>query len=149
MRMRNALLVVLAGLAVGGPVAQAQIAPIVVRPARDHPGCEIYLKADGSRLLYRQQPVAAGGPCPTEFVRATVTRFGADSYRLQGRDLDCIITPQGQGRCTREPPRPVVPASAPSGPPSPAPAAAEPATPAPATPGPAVPAQPGGLPNPR
>lgn len=80
-------------------VALAQIAPIVIRAAKDHPECQIYLKADGSRLLFHGKVVAAGGKCPPEFLRGTVTCFGATTYRLWVPDADCIITPEGWGQC--------------------------------------------------
>ncbi len=81
--------------------ALAQIQPIVIRPATGHPQCEVYLKADGSRLMFKGKPVAARGTCPPEFLRGTVVRFGAETYRLQipSESADCVITPQGLGRC--------------------------------------------------
>lgn len=83
------------------PAARAQIAPIAIREAKDHPGCRIYLKADGSRLLFKQKPIAAGGNCPPDFLRGTVTRFGPSTYRLRAQGgVDCVITPAGLGRCS-------------------------------------------------
>ena len=64
--------------------AQSQIQPIVIRPDTDHQNCQIYLKADGSRLLFKGKPISASGACPSDYMRGTVTRFGADTYRLQG-----------------------------------------------------------------
>ena len=114
--MRQALIAALAVTVVAPGIAAAQIVPIVIREANDHPGCQLYLKSDGSRLMYKGKPIAAGGRCPAEFLPGRVTRFGADSYRLQGQDLDCIINPQGLGRCTREPPVAAPPAPQQSGP---------------------------------
>jgi hypothetical protein len=88
------------GLAAATPAAaQSQIQPIVVRPAKEHPNCQIYLKANGSRLLYKGKPISAGGACPSDYLPGTVTRFGADTYRLQVSGADCIITPAGMGQC--------------------------------------------------
>ena len=87
------------GTAMLVPPAQAQTAPLLIREARDHPGCQLYLRIDGSRLRFQGQPIAAGGTCPPEFLRGTVTRFGLSMYRLQGQGFDCVMTPAGQGRC--------------------------------------------------
>ena len=90
-----------AALAFGGSIAAAvaQIAPIVIREAKDHPGCQIYLKADGSRLLYQGAPVTPSGRCPSEFKQGTVTRFGAATYKMTVDGKTCVMTPQGAGRC--------------------------------------------------
>ena len=74
--------------AAGSTAAVAQITiqdvqPIVVREAKDNPGCYIYLKADGSRLLFQAKPIAARGNCPSDFQRGNVERFGEQSYRLR------------------------------------------------------------------
>jgi hypothetical protein len=64
------------------PPALAQlktIEPIVIRPAKDLPQCRLYLKSDGSRLMFKGQPVAAGGTCPPEFRLGNVERFGANT----------------------------------------------------------------------
>ena len=81
--------------------AQSQVAPIVIRPAQDIPNCQIYLKADGSRLLFKGKPVTPAGQCPPDYLRGSVVRFGGESYRLQSpsRKADCVITAQGLGRC--------------------------------------------------
>jgi hypothetical protein len=81
--------------------AQSAIQPIAVGEAKDHLGCFIYLKADGSRLLFQAKPVAARGDCPDDFLRGNVERFGAETYRLRipSQKADCIITPEGLGRC--------------------------------------------------
>ena len=81
--------------------AQSTLPPIVVREAKDHYGCFIYLKADGSRLLFQAKPIAARGNCPDDFLPGSVTRFGPETYRLRipKKNADCIITPQGLGRC--------------------------------------------------
>ena len=94
----------IAGLGAVIPVAafaQSTIEPIVVGEAVDHPGCYIYLKADGSRLLFQAAPVAARGDCPPEFQRGNVVRFGGETYRLQipDKNADCVILPNGFGRC--------------------------------------------------
>ena len=50
------LILLAAGLAAtpaGLAAAQPTIQPIVIRDAKDHPDCQIYLKAHDSRLLYR------------------------------------------------------------------------------------------------
>jgi hypothetical protein len=101
-------------------LAQSQIAPIVIRPAKEQPNCQIYLKADGSRLLFKGKPVSPGGACPAEWWRGTVTRFGSETYRLQipAKKADCIVTPQGLGRCQpgmiEDPPRTTPPKPLPS-----------------------------------
>ena len=77
--------------------AQAELAPIVICPAKEHPNCQIYLKADGARLLFKGNPISASGTCPSDFLRETVTRFGASSYRLKVSGADCIITTAGLG----------------------------------------------------
>jgi hypothetical protein len=94
----------LAGLmaAVATPaMAQQTIQPIAIGEAKDHLGCFIYLKADGSRLLFQAKPIAARGNCPADFQRGNVVRFGPETYRLRipSKNADCIITPQGFGRC--------------------------------------------------
>ena len=93
------LVVVVLGTGMLVPPAQAQTAPLFIREAVDHPGCNIYLRIDGSRLLFRGKPIAAGGNCPPEYLHGTVTRFGLSMYRLQGQGMDCVLTPGGQGRC--------------------------------------------------
>jgi hypothetical protein len=97
--MAGAVCLVVAGL--GPASAQSAIQPIVAGEAKDHPGCYIYLKADGSRLLFQEKPVAARGNCPTDFMSGNVARFGGETYRLRipSKNADCIITPQGLGRC--------------------------------------------------
>ena len=88
------------GIAVAGHAsAQSQIRPILVRPATEHPNCQIYLKSDGSRLLFRGKPIAAGGVCPSEYMPGTVTRVGPDAYRLKVSGADCIVTAAGLGQC--------------------------------------------------
>jgi hypothetical protein len=79
--------------------AQSQIRPILVRPATEHPNCQIYLKADGSRLLFKGKPISAGGACPSDYLPGLVTRSGPDSYRLKVSGADCVITPAGLGPC--------------------------------------------------
>ena len=79
--------------------AQSQIQPILIRPDRTHQNCQIYLKADGSRLLFKGKPISASGACPSDYMRGTVTRFGPDTYRLKVSGADCIITPAGLGQC--------------------------------------------------
>jgi hypothetical protein len=81
--------------------AQSTVQPIVAGEAKDHPGCYVYLKADGSRLLFQTKPIAARGNCPADFLPGNVVRFGADTYRLRipSKRADCVITPQGLGRC--------------------------------------------------
>jgi len=89
-------------IGVAGPIsasAQSQIQPILIRPDRTHQNCQIYLKADGSRLLFKGKPIAAGGKCPSDYLPGTVTRFGANTYRLRISGNDCIITPAGLGQC--------------------------------------------------
>src|ERR1700753_1829446 len=92
--------------AAGSTAAVAQITiqdvqPIVGREAKDTPGCYIYLKADGSRLLFQAKPIAARGNCPSDFQRGNVERFGEQSYRLRipAKNADCVIPPAGMGRC--------------------------------------------------
>lgn len=97
--------------------AQSTIQPIAIGEAKDHPGCYIYLKADGSRLLFQAKPIAVSGNCPSDFHRGTVVRFGAETYRMQipAKKADCIITPAGFGRCMPgvidDRPKPVPPAT--------------------------------------
>jgi hypothetical protein len=81
--------------------AQSTVQPIAIGEAKDHSGCFIYLKADGSRLLFQAKPIAARGDCPPDFQRGTVVRFGAETYRMQipAKNADCVITPGGFGRC--------------------------------------------------
>ena len=89
-------------IGVAGPIsasAQSQIQPILIRPDRTHQNCQIYLKTDGSRLLFKGKPIAAGGKCPSDYLPGTVTRFGANTYRLRISGNDCIITPAGLGQC--------------------------------------------------
>ena len=76
-----------------------EIEPIYIRGAKDHPGCQIYLKSDGSRLKYKGSPIAAGGRCPDEFIPGTVTRFGPETYKLEGPGATCVIDWSGFGRC--------------------------------------------------
>ena len=91
---------VAAGLAMATPAgAQSPIRPILVRPAAEHPNCQIYLKLDGSRLLFRGKPIAAGGNCPSEYMPGTVTRVGPDAYKLKVSGTDCIVTAAGLGEC--------------------------------------------------
>ena len=77
----------------------AQIEPIVLQEARDHPGCLIYLKSDGSRLRYKGSPITPYGPCPKEFVRGLVTRYGPQTYKLEMSGTTCVMYPNGYGRC--------------------------------------------------
>src|SRR5215203_1937556 len=87
---------------VAGPIpagAQSQIQPILIRPDRTHQNCQIYLKADGSQLLFKGKPISPSGACPSDYMRGTVTRVGADTYRLKVSGADCIITPAGLGQC--------------------------------------------------
>jgi hypothetical protein len=79
--------------------AQAQIEPITIQEAKDHPGCQIYLKSDGSRLLYKGSPIAAQGSCPKEFIPGRVTRYGAETYKLEMSGKTCVMYPNGYGRC--------------------------------------------------
>ncbi len=82
--------------------AQSAVQPIVVGEAKDQLGCFIYLKADGSRLLFQAKPIMARGDCPEgDFLRGSVERFGAESYRLRipSQNADCVITAEGLGRC--------------------------------------------------
>jgi hypothetical protein len=98
-RIAIGLLCLGAGAAATPAGAQSEIRPILVRPAKEHPNCQIYLKADGSRLLFKGKPISAGGACPSDFLPGTVTRFGPESYRLKVSGADCIITPAGMGQC--------------------------------------------------
>ena len=85
-----------------GPMAasaQSQIQPILIRPDRTHQNCQIYLKADGSQLLFKGKPISASGACPSDYMRGTVTRLGADTYRMKVSGADCMITPAGLGQC--------------------------------------------------
>ena len=97
--------------------AQSTVEPIAIGEAKDHPGCYIYLKADGSRLLFQAEPIAASGDCPSDFQRGNVARFGSETYRLQipAKNADCVITPAGFGRCLPgvidDRPKPVPPAT--------------------------------------
>ena len=89
-------------LGVAAPIpagAQSQIQPILIRPDRTHQNCQIYLKADGSQLLFKDKPISASGACPSDYMRGTVTRVGADIYRLKVSSADCVITPAGLGQC--------------------------------------------------
>jgi hypothetical protein len=79
--------------------AQSQIQPIIIRPDRTHQNCQVYLKTDGSLLLFKGKPISASGACPSDYMRGTVTRLGADTYRLKVSGADCIITPAGLGQC--------------------------------------------------
>ncbi len=89
-------------IGVAGPIAasaQSQIQPILIRPNRIHQNCQIYLKADGNQLLFKGKPISASGACPSDYMRGTVTRVGAGTYRLKVSGADCIITPAGPGQC--------------------------------------------------
>jgi hypothetical protein len=79
--------------------ARAQIQPIVIGDAKDHPGCQIYLKSDGSRLRFKGAPIAANDSCPDDFLRGRVTRFGAGTYKLEIPGRTCVINANGYGRC--------------------------------------------------
>ena len=79
--------------------AQSQLQPIVIRPDRTHQNCQIYLKSDGSPLLFKGKPISASGACPSDYMRGTATRSGPDTYRLKVSGADCIITPAGLGPC--------------------------------------------------
>jgi hypothetical protein len=81
--------------------AQSAVEPVVVGEAKDQLGCFIYLKADGSRLLFQAKPIMARGDCPEDFMRGSVERFGAETYRLRipSQNADCVITAEGLGRC--------------------------------------------------
>jgi hypothetical protein len=93
-------LLCLGAVAAAAPAsAQSEIRPIYVRPAKELPNCQIYLKADGSRLLFKGKPISAGGTCPSDFLPGTVTRFAANTYRLKVSGADCMITPAGMGQC--------------------------------------------------
>jgi hypothetical protein len=72
---------------------------MVVRPDRTHQNCQIYLKSDGSPLLFKGKPISASGACPSDYMRGTVSRAGADSYRLKVSGVDCMVTPAGLGPC--------------------------------------------------
>jgi hypothetical protein len=88
------------GIAVPTPAsAQSQIRPVLVRPATEHPNCQIYLKTDGSRLLFKGKPISAGGACPSDYLPGKVTRSGTDTYQLRVSGADCVITPAGLGPC--------------------------------------------------
>ena len=86
-------------LFIGAASAQSQIQPILIRPDRTHQNCQIYLKADGSQLLFKGKPISASGACPSDYMRGTVTRLGADTYRMKVSGADCMITPAGLGQC--------------------------------------------------
>jgi hypothetical protein len=89
-------------IGVAGPIsasAQSQIQPILIRPDRTHQNCQIYLKADGSQMLFKGKPISASCACPSDYMRGTVMRVGADTYRLKVSGADCIITPAGPGQC--------------------------------------------------
>ena len=89
-------------IGVAGPIsasAQSQIQPILIRPDRTHQNCQIYLKADGSQMLFKGKPISASCACPSDYTRGTVTRVGAGTYRLKVSGADCIITPAGPGQC--------------------------------------------------
>ena len=78
-------------LAHSANLAGLKIEPIYIRGARDHPGGQIYIKSDGSRLKYKGSPIAAGGRCPDEFIPGTVTRFGPETYKLEVPGATCVI----------------------------------------------------------
>ena len=89
-------------IGVAGPIsasAQSQIQPILICPDRTHQNCQIYLKADGSQMLFKGKPISASCACPSDYMRGTVMRVGADTYRLKVSGADCIITPAGPGQC--------------------------------------------------
>jgi hypothetical protein len=98
---RTVLIGLIAAAGITAAAAQSTIQPIVVNEAKDHAGCFIYLKADGTRLMFEGKPIFARGNCPADFLPGNVVRFGGDSYRLQipSKKADCIITPQSLGRC--------------------------------------------------
>ena len=103
--MRTRLFLAALALSSTGPIptaALAQIEPISIQEARDHPGCGIYLKPDGSRLLYKGHPITPYGPCPEGFLRGRVTRYGPQTYLLEIPGRTCVMYPNGYGRC--EPP---------------------------------------------
>ena len=79
--------------------AQSQPQPIVIRPDRVHQNCQIYLKIDGSQLLFKGKPISASGACPSDYMRGTVMRLGPNTYRLKVSGADCVITPAGLGQC--------------------------------------------------
>ncbi len=81
------------------PIPASAQSPILIRPDRTHQNCQIYLKADGSQLLFKGKPISASGACPSDYMRGTVTRLGADTYRMKVSGADCIITPAGLGPC--------------------------------------------------
>jgi hypothetical protein len=56
--------------------AQSPIRPILIRPDRTHQNWQIYLKADGSQMLFKGEPISASGECPSDYMRRTVTRVG-------------------------------------------------------------------------
>ncbi len=88
------------GTAAGTPAsAQSELAPVVIRPAREHPNCQIYLKPDGARLLFKGKPISAGGSCPSDFLRGTLARLAAGSYSLKVSGAECTVTPAGLGPC--------------------------------------------------
>ena len=100
MNSKSIVLSVSLGIGVAAPAgAQTEIRPIVIRPATEHPNCQIYLKADGSRLLFKGKPVSASGACPSDYMRGTVTRLGPDTYRLKVSGAECMLTPAGLGQC--------------------------------------------------
>ena len=83
------------GVAAATPAAaQTQIQPIIIRPAKETPNCQVYLKADGSRLLFKGKPISASGTCPSEYLRGTVTRSG-------GRHLPAARSPAANASSRR------------------------------------------------
>ena len=50
-------------------------------------------------MLFKGKPISASCACPSDYMRGTVTRVGADTYRLKVSGADCIITPAGPGQC--------------------------------------------------
>jgi len=89
-------------IGVAGPIsasAQSQIQPILIRPDRTHQNCQIYLKADGSQMLFKGKPISASGACPSDYMRGTVTRLGPGTYRLRVSGADCVLTAAGLGGC--------------------------------------------------
>ena len=80
-------------------LAQSPVQPIVIRPDRTHQNCQIYLKPNGSPLLFKGKPISASGACPSDYLRGTVTHIGGDAYKLRVSGADCILTPAGQGQC--------------------------------------------------
>ena len=90
------------GVAAATPAAaQTQIQPIIIRPAKETPNCQVFLKADGSRLLFKGKPISASGSCPSEYLRGTVSRLAADTYRLKVQGGECIITAAGTAQCSQ------------------------------------------------